>query len=432
MKKDPGIPNLFPYKAELMQKIMKDKETAKEQMQKTNQLKYLPTDGDMEYHNDAYDDQQEDFFQDKELLSNRHTSAGAYFRELKKVLQECDVVLEVLDARDPLGCRCGPIEQRILEQAGKRLILVLNKIDLVPAEVSEAWLQFLRREFPTIAFKASTQSQKSNTAVFGGRLKMAGVQTEVTNTSQCVGANELLQLLKNYCRSKDIKTSITVGVIGYPNVGKSSIINSLKRSRAVGVASTPGYTKNVQEVHLDKNIKLLDSPGVIFFDDPNSTEASLALRNSLSLEKLEDPVGVVHAMVSKVPKKQLLQVFELADFTSADDFILRVASLKGKLKKGGIADVQATAIAILRDWNDGKIPFYTLPPLIPASNYVSKARIVQGNDQGSLDIDALERGSRDMLVATLPADADTHLEIESIRDRSYQLDVEADDAQMDQ
>jgi len=424
-KKDPGIPNLFPFKAELIQKIFKDKEVAKQKKEQKPQLQHTPAMENKDYS--EYEMQAEND-QDKELLSNRHQSAGGYFKELKKVLQECDVVLEVLDARDPLGCRCGPIEQRILEQSGKRLILVLNKIDLVPKEVADAWVQYLRREFPTIAFKASTQSQRSNIGVFGGRLKIAGVSKDVTASSQCVGAQELIQLLKNYCRNRDIKTSITVGIVGYPNVGKSSIINSLKRSRAVGVSSTPGYTKNVQEIHLDKNIKLLDSPGVIFYEDPNSTESSLALRNSLQVEKLEDPVGVVHKMVSKVDRDQLLKVFELESFSSADDFILQVAAQKGKLKKGGVPDVPAAAISILRAWNDGKIPFFTIPPVVPESEYTSKARVVYEQDFApALDIDALARGDV-MSVQTLPDDGvlSARANIPGAKDRTYQLNVNED------
>lgn len=62
-------------------------------------------------------------------------------------------------------------------------------------------------------------------------------------SSKALGADVLMQLLKNYCRNKDIKTAISVGVVGLPNVGKSSLINSLKRSKACGVGATPGFTK---------------------------------------------------------------------------------------------------------------------------------------------------------------------------------------------
>jgi nuclear GTP-binding protein len=66
------------------------------------------------------------------------------------------------------------------------------------------------------------------------------------NTSECLGADALMKLLKNYTRNANIKSSISVGVIGFPNVGKSSLINSLKRSKACNVGATPGVTKNTQ------------------------------------------------------------------------------------------------------------------------------------------------------------------------------------------
>jgi hypothetical protein len=111
--------------------------------------------------------------------------------------------------------------------SAKKIILVLNKIDLVPAEVVTEWLKVLRREFPTIAFKASTQEQKSNHAASTGAAMAAPTVTAPTSVSaltsnKCVGGEALLQLLKNYARSLDVKTSITVGIVGYPNVGKSS------------------------------------------------------------------------------------------------------------------------------------------------------------------------------------------------------------------
>jgi nuclear GTP-binding protein len=173
---------------------------------------------------------------------------------------------------------------------------------------------------------------------------------------------------------------------------------------------------------LDKNIKLLDSPGVIFFDDPNSTESSLALRNSLKLERLEDPVGVVHEMVKKVEKSQLLSVFNLDNFSSGDEFILKIAAQKGKLKKGGIPDVYATAISILRDWNEGKVPFYTIPPSVPQSEHVSQARIVgESETLREFDIRALENG--DSMISTL-TDSSAPVVEPKVKDQTYQLAVD--------
>lgn len=130
------------------------------------------------------------------------------------------------------------------KDASKKIVLVLNKVDLVPKEAARQWLAALRREFPTVAFKASTQEQRGNLSRASGRATDAS--ETMLSGSKCVGAEVLLQLLKNYARRHKMKTALTVGIIGYPNVGKSSLINSLKRSKATGVSSTPGFTKAMQ------------------------------------------------------------------------------------------------------------------------------------------------------------------------------------------
>ena len=84
-----------------------------------------------------------------------------------------------------------------------------------------------------------------------------------------------------------LKLAITVGIVGLPNVGKSSLINSLKRSRVVNVGSTPGVTRSMQEVQLDRKVKLLDCPGVVMLKSSNSG-VSVALRNCKRVEKMED------------------------------------------------------------------------------------------------------------------------------------------------
>ena len=102
---------------------------------------------------------------------------------------------------------------------------------------------------------------------------------------------ELLLLLDPYCiLLVQITNTITVGVVGLPNVGKSSLINSLKRCHVVDVSATPGLTKSMQEVELDKNIKLLDCPGVVMVKSEEN-EASIALRNCIKIDKVDDPTS---------------------------------------------------------------------------------------------------------------------------------------------
>lgn len=102
----------------------------------------------------------------------------------------------------------------------------------------------------------------------------------------------MISLVVMYCHAGllQIKKSITVGVIGLPNVGKSSLINSLKRCHVVNVGSAPGLTRSMQEVQLDKNVKLLDCPGVVMLKSVEN-DASIALRNCKRIEKLDDPIA---------------------------------------------------------------------------------------------------------------------------------------------
>jgi nuclear GTP-binding protein len=79
-------------------------------------------------------------------------------------------------------------------------------------------------------------------------------------------------------------------LVGLPNVGKSSLINSLKRCHVVNVGATPGVTRSTQEVHLDKNVKLLDCPGVVMLKSQENN-ATVALKNCKRIEKLDDPVS---------------------------------------------------------------------------------------------------------------------------------------------
>lgn len=147
------------------------------------------------------------------------SNLSSFYKEFNKVLESADVLIQVLDARDPLGTRCEEIERAVIAAGPKkRLILLLNKVDLIPTDNLKAWLKYLRNEFPTIAFKASTQKQKNKL----GRINkdILNATESMLKSSKCIGANHLMKILGNYCRNSGIRTAINVGVVGYPNVGK--------------------------------------------------------------------------------------------------------------------------------------------------------------------------------------------------------------------
>ncbi|XP_062454663.1 guanine nucleotide-binding protein-like 3-like protein isoform X5 [Rhea pennata] len=321
-------------------------------------------------------------------------SLRRYGRELRKVLAASDVVLEVLDARDPQGCRSPRLEAAV-RRAGpcKRLVLVLNKIDLVSRDVVAKWLKFLRAEFPTVAFKACTQQQSRNLKQSRGAV--ATVPEEVLAGAGCVGADCLLQVLANYSRSQDVKTAITVGVVGFPNVGKSSLINSLKRSRACRVGAQPGITKCLQVVQLDRRLRLLDCPGVV------AGGPGAALCGGLGTRHSADPLGPAAAILRRLRPDQVRELYGVPPCEDPRRLLALLARRQGRLRPGGLPDTRAAAAALLRDWTSGKISYYTVPPEAPAAPTTLDACILPALAP-ALDLEALEQGDAEALAA-LPA-----------------------------
>jgi len=323
-------------------------------------------------HNDA-----------KDVAQRRH-----YWAEMVKVVDASDIILEVLDARDPDGCRCREVEKMIqskMDRSGaspKRIILVMNKIDLVSHDNLLGWVKHLRREFPTIAFKSNTQQQSNNLKQTSHVSKGAQSDEATLLRSASVGSQALLQLLKNYSRSLNIKKQITVGIIGYPNVGKSSLINSLTRARRAAVGNMPGLTRSLQTVKLDHQISLIDSPGVMFSagrKEDGSDDANMVLRNCLRFEQLADPVGAAWQVVARCTMQQLQEAYGLegTKFEDAEQFLFLVAQKRGKLLRGGVPDVEGAAKIVLKDWNDGRIAYCSDPPVdVAASDLRGEAEVL--------------------------------------------------------
>lgn len=370
-RKDPGLPGAYPHKDEFLQQLQAERDKEKRQRQLAiakNDLSGLASEASSRSEKYQLQEQQASSAGPQEEVPKFYdTSKRAFYHEFRQVVGCSDVILVVLDARDPEGCRVKVVEELVAASGGqKRLVLVLNKIDLVPRPVVTQWLAHLRRELPAVAFKSSTQGNAASGAA------------SAMSSGECLGADMLIQLLKNYCRNLNIKTSIRVGVVGYPNVGKSSLINSLKRSKVCKVGATPGVTTASQEIHLDKNIKLLDCPGIVFASPSDTDElAHLFLRNCVRVEQLEDPIAPVELILQRATPEQLMMLYTIPRFEGTQQFLIQVAKHQGKLKKGGIPNLEAAAKSVLADWNQGKIPFYTLPPAVAQTGAaVSSAEVV--------------------------------------------------------
>jgi nuclear GTP-binding protein len=213
--------------------------------------------------------------------------------ELYKVIDASDVVIQVLDARDPMGTRSKHIEDYMRKEKGfKQLVFVLNKCDLVPNWSSAGWVATLSKVCPTIAFHAS-----------------------VTNS---YGKGALIQLLRQFRMLHADKQQISVGFIGYPNVGKSSIINTLRAEKVSKTSPQPGETKCWQYVTLMRKIFLVDCPGVVY--NVGDSEANSVLKGVVRIEKLATPEDYVLEVLKRAKKEYITRQYDMIEF-DADDHI---------------------------------------------------------------------------------------------------------------
>ncbi|KAG8836394.1 GTPase required for pre-60S ribosomal subunit nuclear export and maturation [Serendipita sp. 399] len=281
-----------------------------------------------------------------EPIYQKGTSRRIY-GELYKVIDSSDVVLHILDARDPLGTMCNSVlEYMRKEKAHKQVVLIINKCDLVPSWVTARYIQHLSKMYPTIAFHASP--------------------------THSFGKGTLIQLLRQFSQLHADKKQISVGLIGYPNVGKSSVINTLKASKVCKVAPVPGETKVWQYITLTKRIYLIDCPGIVP-TSANDSNTATVLKGVVRVEALPQPSEHIAALLERVRPIYISRTYGIPLPASDPDqspwtpeeLLDVLARMKGRLLKGGEPDLEGVAKMVLNDWVRGKLPFFVAPPERP-------------------------------------------------------------------
>ncbi|KAK0076326.1 hypothetical protein PV325_005575 [Microctonus aethiopoides] len=319
-KKQRKRPNLSVSCYDEMQKLIEEKEEAYNKDKETKDYDLIRPDTGMK---DAPRDWVMAAGQSKRI-----------WNELYKVIDSSDIILQILDARDPQGTRSPHVEKYLkTEKPHKHLIFILNKVDLVPTWATQRWVAILSKEYPTLAFHASL--------------------------THPFGKGSLINLLRQFGKLHADKKQISVGFIGYPNTGKSSIINTLRSKKVCKVAPIAGETKVWQYITLMKRIFLIDCPGVVYPSAETDTEK--VLKGVVRVELVQYPEDYIVSVLQRVKPEYIRKTYKIDEWTDHIDFLEKLAQRTGKLLKKGEPDIGIVARMVLNDWQRGKLPFFVVP-----------------------------------------------------------------------
>lgn len=248
---------------------------------------------------------------------------------VRDVIEQSDLVLEVLDARFIEKTRNFEME-KFVEQKGKKLIFVLNKADFV--QLSE-----LKRNFDLTALQ--------NFVLFSCKTGL--------------GKRRLRDLIKIEAKRLKLKDRrANVGVIGYPNTGKSSLINALAGGTGAGTSPEVGFTKSIKKIKLSKDVVIFDTPGVYQEkEDPLLRRADFKKHAEIGIQmhdKVKEPDLIVSELMKQNPG--VLEAHYTIDAQGDAEILLEeLGKRKNFKKKGGAINIDRAARFVLKDWQEGRI-----------------------------------------------------------------------------
>lgn len=324
------------------------------------------------------------------------------WRQLWRVLERSDLLVMVVDARDPLFYRCPDLEAYAREiDEHKRTLLLVNKADLLPFSVRQKWADYFRHLGILFLF----WSAKAATAVLEGKIlqgpwnEQATLQEMDDPDTKIYGRDELLARLQSEAetivriRSKSVSSGsgpsnfqssggnfagnsapkhVVVGFVGYPNVGKSSTINALVGQKRTGVTSTPGKTKHFQTLIMSEKLTLCDCPGLVF-PSFSSSRYEMIASGVLPIDRMTEHREAVQVVANRVPRHVIEDVYKInlpkpkpyepqSRPPFASELLRTYCASRGYVASSGLPDETRAARQILKDYIDGKLTHHEIPP----------------------------------------------------------------------
>lgn len=313
------------------------------------------------------------------------------WRQLWRVIERSDLLVTVVDARDPMFYRCPDLEAYVKEvDEHKRTLLLMNKADLLPYNVRVQWAKYFRDHSVLYLF----WSAKAATATLDGKNLTMSMETDTipeesddTLDVKIYGRDELLARLqfeaediasmrKHVGPSNSVSDSssgvVTVGFVGYPNVGKSSTINALVGQKRTGVTSTPGKTKHFQTLIISEKLTLCDCPGLVFPSFTSSRYEMIAC-GVLPIDRMTAHRDAVQVVANRVPRRAIEAVYKISlpkpksyepqnRSPLASELLRAYCASRGYVGSSGLPDETKAARIMLKDYVDGKLPHFELPP----------------------------------------------------------------------
>ncbi|KAM3932645.1 large subunit GTPase 1 homolog [Leptodactylus fuscus] len=391
--------------------------------------------------------------EEKKLILTPFERNLDFWRQLWRVIERSDVVVQIVDARNPLLFRCQDLERYVKEvNPQKENIILINKADLLTEGQRQSWAAFFEKEGVKVVFwSALTEAQRlSEDARLNCDCEIEAPDEDVTtdeedsendedlsepetdltrdhedsdssdeyedceddegwqtcsedaegeeervmpernpeitepkvvsNESHLVQSDELLEIFKSVHTGKRIKEEqITVGLVGYPNVGKSSTINTILGNKKVSVSATPGHTKHFQTLYVEPGLCLCDCPGLVM---PSfvSTKAEMICSGILPIDQMRDHVPPISLIAQRIPRYVVEAIYGINIIRPREDedqdraptseeLLSAYGYMRGFMTAHGQPDQPRSARYILKDYVNGKLLYCHPPPDVDPSDF---------------------------------------------------------------